>query len=102
MGAISRELYGVSVVLLLAALTACSGGHLRGQVSESADGKTYFALLDDAGGSCARVMLDGVRWPHPVGAYAEIEPGMHVIECHGEIALEVPAGTRFGFDYWGP
>jgi hypothetical protein len=83
-------------------LFGCSDGSLRGKVQPSSDGKTYFAVADDNGGRCGPILLDGVAWPHPTGAYAEIPPGRHTISCGIDISFEVPAGTRFAFDYWGP
>lgn len=37
-----------------------------------------------------------------IGQPAPISPGEHVIECNGEIRFNIPAGTTFSFDYWGP
>lgn len=93
---------GIVSVLALGLVAACSDGHLRGTAEPSPDGKTYLAIVDDNGGQCGSITLDGGRWPHPIGVYAEIEPGIHTIACGGEIAFDVPPGARFAFDYWGP
>jgi hypothetical protein len=90
------------VVLLPLLLCACSDGHLRGAVSKSTDGKTYFAVLDDNGGKCGQLKVDGVVWPHPIGKIVPFQPGEHIISCGAEIAFSVPAGVVYKFDYWGP
>jgi hypothetical protein len=84
------------------ALAACDDGHLRGAVSKSPDGKTYFAVLDDNGGKCGPLKVDGVVWPLPIGKVVPFKPGNHTISCGAEIAFSVPAGVIFKFDYWGP
>jgi hypothetical protein len=96
-----------AAILVCLCFSGCKGdGHIRGEISPSTDGKTYFAVLDDAGGYCASISLDGVIWEHPTGVYFEIEPGDHTINCGtdpgGEISFVVPSGVKFGFDYWGP
>lgn len=92
----------VWVALAAGLLSACGDGHLRGEVGPSPDGDTYFSVADDNGGRCGPIVLDGVPWPHPLGVYAPIEPGVHTIACGGEVEFEVPPGVRFAFDYWGP
>lgn len=87
---------------LLFLLVACDDGHLRGAVSESPDGRTYFGVIDDNGGHCGPLTVDGAVWPHPIGQVVVFEPGTHTISCGGEISFTVPAGTVFKFDYWGP
>ncbi len=85
-----------------AVLTACDDGHLRGAVTPSEDGKTYFGVIDDNGGHCGPIMLDGREWTRPIGEVAEIPPGRHTISCGAEISFDVPDGVVFLFDYWGP
>ena len=80
----------------------CSDGHLRGAVTRSSDGQTYFAVVDDNGGQCGPIKVDGRVWSHAIGEVAPIEPGSHTIECGGEIAFIIPQGVVFRFDYWGP
>ena len=87
---------------ILFCLVGCDDGHLRGKVESSTDGKTYFAVIDDNGGQCGPIYLDGIIWSNPIGVYTEIEPGRHTIRCGTEISFEVPSGVRFAFDYWGP
>jgi hypothetical protein len=92
---------------LLAVLVAASVGrsdgdsNLRGQVTKSADGKTYFGI-GERDASCAVASLDGKEWPHAAGVYAPIAPGAHTLDCGGEYGFTVDAGTTFLFNYWGP
>lgn len=81
---------------------ACGDGHLRGSVAPSHDGKTYLAVVDDNGGHCGPIKVDGKVWLHKIGQSGQIEPGRHTIECGGEIAFNIPPGVVFKFDYWGP
>jgi hypothetical protein len=57
------------LLTLRAALTlsACSDRHLRGAIENSPDGKTYFGVIDDNGGKCGSLKVDGVVWPHWMG-----------------------------------
>lgn len=92
-------------VLLVAAtmlIAACSERPLRGTADPSPDGNTYLAILDDNGGGCGPVKVDGRPWSHGIGEVAPIEPGKHTIECGGYITVEIPHGVVFRFDYWGP
>lgn len=93
-----------SFALLLTPLLmlGCGDGHLRGSVEPSADGKTYLSVIDDNGGMCGPIKVDGKVWPHSIGKVGEISPGVHTIECGGEIEFEIPPGVVFQFDYWGP
>ena len=100
---IFRSLKALSIVVLAAGfVVACDDGHLRGEVTRSEDGKTYFGVIDDNGGQCGPIFLDGQEWPHAIGETAEISPGRHTIECGGSISFDVPEGVIFMFDYWGP
>ncbi len=94
--------FGLSSVVVPLLLIGCGDGHLRGAVSESTDGKTYFGVIDDNGGGCGPIRLDGEEWPLPTGEVAEISPGRHTIACGGEISFDIPEGVVFLFDYWGP
>lgn len=84
------------------ALAGCDDGHLRGAVSKSPDGLTYFGVLDDNGGQCGPLRIDGKVWHHPIGKVVPFKPGPHTILCGAEIAFDVPAGVIYKFDYWGP
>ncbi len=91
------------VAALLVTLSAgCDDGHLRGEVSKSPDGATYFAVIDNNGGQCGPLKVDGIVWPHPIGKVVPFKPGKHTISCGSEIAFTIPAGVVFKFDYWGP
>jgi len=95
-------MYKLIAMLFVFVLSACDEGNVRGVVSKSADGKTYFGVLDDNGGKCGQLRVDGVVWPHPVGQVVVFQPGVHTISCGVEIAFTIPAGSTFKFDYWGP
>jgi len=92
----------IGLPLAVIALASCSGDHLRGDTSPSSDGKTYLAVVDDNGGHCGPIRVDGRPWPYALGDAGSISPGDHTIECGGSIAFSVPAGTVFKFNYWGP
>ena len=91
----------ITLVFLLR-LAGCDDGHRRGAVSKSADGKTCFGVLDDNGGLCGPLLVDGKVWPHPLATLVLFEPGSHTISCGTEITFFVPEGVVFKFDYWGP
>jgi len=84
------------------ALAGCDDGYLRGSVTPSSDGKTYLAVVDDNGGACGPLLLDGKRWPYKIGELGPVLPGRHRIECGGWIDFDIPQGVVFKFDYWGP
>lgn len=83
-------------------LCNCDDGHLRGSASPSKDGKTYLAVVDNNGGKCGPLLVDGQAWNFKIGEPGPIAPGVHTIDCGGTIEFEVPAGVVFSFDYWGP
>jgi len=85
---------------------ACSERDLRGSVSPSPDGRTYLAIVDDNGGHCGPMTVDGKIWPHAIGKPGPIEPGRHTISCGSEtygpqISFSIPPRIIFKFDYWG-
>ncbi|TBR40105.1 hypothetical protein EYV96_08010 [Dyella terrae] len=94
--------FAALAVATTALLAACSERPLRGSIGPSPDGKTYLAVVDDNGGSCGPMKVDGQVWGHRIGEVAPIEPGRHTIECGGSITFEIPHGVVFRFDYWGP
>ncbi|NKC20211.1 hypothetical protein CWC29_015520 [Pseudoalteromonas sp. S4498] len=64
------------IVSLIFALIACKGdGYLRGEVEPSQDGNTYFGVIDNNGGNCGPLLLDGKAWELPLGEVSEIESG---------------------------
>jgi hypothetical protein len=92
----------LTIALALSLVAGCDDGELRGHVSRSNDGKTYLAVVDDNGGKCGPLLVDGKAWKHAIGQRAEIAPGPHHISCGIEVAFEIPAGSVYAFDYWGP
>lgn len=99
---LSMRSIAVVISFLALSLGGCGDGHLRGAVTKSPDGKTYFGVLDDNGGKCGPLKVDGVAWSHPIGEVVEVQPGRHTISCPAEISFEIPLGVIFQFDYWGP
>ncbi|MBI1424061.1 MAG: hypothetical protein GC149_11385 [Gammaproteobacteria bacterium] len=93
----------ITFILFLILLQSCTDdGHLRGAVEPSKDGKTYFGVIDNNGGKCGPLLLDGKPWKLPIGQVALIEPGEHVIQCGANINFTIPRGVIYKFDYWGP
>jgi hypothetical protein len=82
--------------------TACSDSDLRGSFAPSKDGKTYLAVVDDNGGHCGPVKVDGKVWPYSIGHVGSIDAGRHTIECGGEISFDIRKGVVYKFKYWGP
>lgn len=91
--------FPVGLVAVLAC-ASCSDGHLRGSVESSSDGGTYLIFVE--GNNCDPIRVDGAAWPFAIGQTGAISPGDHLVECNGEIRFNIPAGTTFRFDYWGP
>lgn len=83
-------------------LAACDESNLRGKWSTSDDRKTYLAVVDDNGGACGPLLVDGKQWPYKIGVPGPISPGRHTIYCGAGMAFEIPEGVIFQFDYWGP
>lgn len=92
----------VVVYVALICLTGCSDRPLRGSVEKSVDGRTYLVVADDNGGACGPIKLDGRIWPHRISEPGLVSPGRHKIECGSDAAFDIPTGTTFRFDYWGP
>ena len=90
------------VVLLLMIFVGCDNGHLRGDVTQSKDGNTYLSVVDDNGGKCGPIFVDGKEWKYKIGEPGSISPGHHSIKCGTEIEFEIPKGVVFRFNYWGP
>jgi len=84
------------------AVAGCDDGYLRGSVAPSNDGKTYLAVVDDNGGNCGPIIVDGKTWSYKINELGVISPGRHKIECGGWIEFDIPQGVVFSFDYWGP
>ena len=91
-----------SALTLFITLVGCADGHLRGAVTESKDGNTYLAVVDDNGGKCGPIFVDGKEWKYKIDQPGPISPGTHSIKCGTEIEFEIPKGVIFRFNYWGP
>jgi hypothetical protein len=92
----------VAGIFLGLAVAGCDDGHLRGSVEPSVDGETYLAVMDDNGGKCGPIKVDGAVWPFRIGEPGRIAPGVHSIECGTGNSFEIPKSVVFRFDYWGP
>ncbi len=97
-----KKLSLIFPIISAALFVGCDDGFLRGRVEKSTDGKTYLAVVDDNGGHCGPLTVDGKIWPYKINEVGPITPGGHVIDCGGSISFTVPAGVIFKFDYWGP
>lgn len=53
--------------------------HVEGTFSPSQDHKTYLAVVDDNGGQCGPIKVDGKLWPYHIGEAGPIDPGPHTI-----------------------
>lgn len=69
---------------------------------KSEDGNTYLSIVDDNGGKCGPIKIDGKVWPYRIDQAGPIAPGIHTIECGSKIEFEIPPRVVFKFDYWGP
>jgi len=87
---------------MILTFNSCGDGILRGWEENSEDGLTYLVIEDDNGGQCGPILVDGKEWNYGINVKAKIEPGIHTIDCGGEIEFEINKGTIFYFDYWGP
>ena len=95
----------IRVAILAVALVlcvSCEHGTLRGTFAPSQDHKTYLAVVDDNGGQCGPIKVDGKVWPYAIGQAGLIDPGTHTIWCGGSIQFDVPKSVVFKFNYWGP
>lgn len=93
-------------LLILGAICFIAGcgprqSDLRGSWSKSKDGYTYLVVTKKDCKSCP-IFVDGKQWKHAVGEPGRIAPGTHKIENPSEIDFNIPAGTVYKFDYWGP
>ena len=68
-------IFAAAVVLCV----ACTNRPLRGTADKSQDGKTYLVVIDDNGGHCGPIKVDGKVWAYAVGQAGRIEPGLHTI-----------------------
>lgn len=91
-------------LLLLFVLAGCASrkSDLRGSYKPSSDGSTYLAVIDNNGGHCGPILIDGKVWPYRIGDAGRIKPGRHTISCGTEIQFDIPNGVVYSFDYWGP
>jgi hypothetical protein len=83
----------IRVVFFAASLVLCvdcTHRQLRGSATPSQDGYTYLAVMDDNGGKCGPIKVDGKVWPFSIRQSGRIEPGSHTIECGGSIKVDIP------------
>jgi hypothetical protein len=99
---LSAYLWTVLWLAAFVVVAGCDDGELRGAVSRSADGGTYFGVSDGDGGGCGQIYVDGKPWTHAQDVVAPIAPGAHTIKICSEIAFNIAPGTTYLFDYWGP
>jgi len=84
------------------AFASCGDGHLRGKVTPSEDGGSWLVVVDDSGGACGPILVDGQEWGHAIGEPGPVAPGRHTAACGTELSFEIPEGVVFELDYWGP
>jgi len=103
-----RALLIAALALALAAGLGCEKRALRGRIEPTRDGKTYLRFVDDYGGRCP-IDVDGARWSAKRGQRAEVRAGVHTVtlrcgrgDSGADYGIEIPRGTIFHFDYWGP
>jgi len=91
----------LAAVLFISIIGCGASDQFRGHLTESPDGRTYLAIVDDNNG--CDIKVDGQPWRAALGAAQPIQSGKHIIECRdGKIHFIVPEGVVFNFDYWGP
>ena len=90
------------IFTMVVALVGCGNRDLRGTFKKSSDGKTYLAIVDDNGGQCGPLKVDGKIWPYKPDESGPIAAGKHTVECGTTIDIIVPDGAVYKFDYWGP
>ena len=94
------KFFSPGIILTIAVLAGCSEVHLSGTLEPSEDGKTYLAIDDNNGGHCESILVDGEVWSHPVKEPAQIEPGVHYIQCGSKVEVDIPEATLFHFNHW--
>jgi len=92
----------LSIIIFSFLVFGCAEYELRGKVTQSEDGKTYLVVLDDNGGKCGPITLNGVLWPYPLGVAGKVKPGGKILKCGATIGFDVRKGTTFHVTYWGP
>ena len=90
------------LAVALVSCASCEHSTLRGTFAATQDHKTYLAIVDDNGGHCGPIKVDGKVWPYAIGQAGQVEPGTHTIWCGGTIQFDIPEGVVFKFNYWGP
>lgn len=77
----TREAWIAMLIVLAMLFVVGCRKDLRVITKKSIDGKTYLAILDDNGGGCGPIRIDGVVWDFPLDSLREIDPGLHQIDC---------------------
>jgi len=93
-----------TLTLLTLAFCSCSKNksELRGTYSPSLDGRTYLIIMDNNGGHCGPILVDGKAWKHSIGQIGEVQPGAHTVACNTELTININPGVVYHFNYWGP
>jgi hypothetical protein len=65
------------LVVTMIVCISCNHKPLRGSMEPSQNGGTYLAVIDDNGGHCGPIKVDGKVWPHPTGQAGRLEAGTH-------------------------
>lgn len=64
------------IICMSGMLSGCDDGYLRGSVTPSHDGNTYLAVVDNNGGKCGTIFVDGKRWEYKINENGIITPGL--------------------------
>lgn len=83
-------------------MNGCGHSDLRGTGSKSKDGNTYLIVVENDCDSCP-LIVDGSPWKYAIGTPGKVTPGKHTIGSNGgEIFFNIPDGSVYKFNYWGP
>ena len=97
-----------SILILFFIVCSCSINQcLRGKISKSKDDFSYLVIVDNNGGLCGELYVDGKKWLSDINQKTKIELGTHYISCgdslkENSVEFKIPSKSIFYFDYWGP